>query len=243
MHKARADINTSRAMNSLEDWAMQIAPAETGETVLDLGCGRGKLVFPYAEAVGPGGSVLGLDQFADAVEDVRNMAARSGRENVDAIVGDLNTVPADLGGRRFDLIVSSYAIYYADDMAGLLSDLKKLLSDAGRVFVCGPGEGTNREMYELVRSAAPDKCPESQPDFISESEIERVAAAYQSTAIHRMPNKIDFPDPESLLRWWTSHSSFVPEAEERLREAVGRHFSDNETFSLTKNVLGVTFSA
>ena len=56
-----------------------------------------------------------------------------------------------LSNERFDLITSSYAVYYASDMLRLIAGLRDLALEDGRVFVCGPGRGTNQEMTDLVR--------------------------------------------------------------------------------------------
>ena len=48
-----------------------------GERVLDVGCGGGDLSMAAAGAVGPGGSVLGVDLSADELDVARVRAARA----------------------------------------------------------------------------------------------------------------------------------------------------------------------
>src|SRR5689334_4965853 len=40
---------------------VRLAGIAAGQRVLDLGCGRGNVLFPAAEAVGPTGEVIGVD--------------------------------------------------------------------------------------------------------------------------------------------------------------------------------------
>jgi len=244
-HKARANLNTAGALRSLEAWALAVAPAAAGESVLDLGCGRGKLLRPYAEQVLPGGSALGVDISEEAVAEVNAVAARDGADHVRARVGDLDTVAEDLAGQTFDLIVSSYASYYATDHVGLLTGLRGLLGARGRVFVCGSGEGTNEEMIAIGRSVAagPDQAPAPVGDFLTPEEIARVGRAYADARPVRLPNQVRFADADALLRWWRNHNLFVPATASAVAERVREHFARHGEFTLTKNVLGVLLRA
>lgn len=243
-HRSRQEVNAAGAERSLEDWALSLAPAKSGSAVLDLGCGEGKLALPYAAAVGRHGRVLGVDIAPDSLEALRRRAKEQGLANVDTRTGNLDTIVEELSGRRFDLIVSSYAIYYAKDMVTLLANLRGLLTRGGRLFVCGPGEGTNREMTELARSASgPKDVPPAQEDFISPEQIARAAQSYKKVETHRLANFVRFDTPEALLGWWRNHNSYVASADQAVERAVNERFAADGEFRLTKNVLGVLFRA
>ena len=94
--------------------------------------------------------ILGVDISQDAVRAVNQRAKAEGIPFVKAQQMDLDDCLRHLADSRFDLIVSSYAIYYARDTIALLKGLRSLLRDQGVVFVCGPGRGTNREMQNIV---------------------------------------------------------------------------------------------
>jgi trans-aconitate 2-methyltransferase len=58
------------------EWATQILdrlPLEGGETVLDLGCGTGRLTEQLLDRLGPGGSVIGVDGSARMVEEAARL--------------------------------------------------------------------------------------------------------------------------------------------------------------------------
>src|SRR3990172_10323478 len=54
------------------------AGVRTGMRVLDIGCGVGDVSMIAAEMVGPTGSVLGIDNAADALPTARSRAQRAG---------------------------------------------------------------------------------------------------------------------------------------------------------------------
>ena len=250
-HQTREQLNTAGALRSLEDWVLSIVPPKAGVHMLDLGCGTGKLIFPYCDKILPGGTILGVDISPESVAEVRAIAAHTSRTartrapNVEATTVGLDDVVELLQGRQFDLIVSSYAIYYASNCVALLGDLAGLLADHGEVFVCGPGDGTNREMAELVQRVAddPESCPPPQPDFIDPRQIARAAEAYASVETFRLPNAIRFTDPDRLLGWWRNHNSHVPAADAAVEKTIRDFFQTRREFQLTKNVLGVLFRA
>ncbi|MBN1942442.1 MAG: class I SAM-dependent methyltransferase [Phycisphaerae bacterium] len=240
-HRRRESVNAA-ARESLEDWALSIAPAAPGAAVLDLGCGTGKLAIPYAHAVGPTGNVLGVDISPGSIAELQTKAKREGLTNVAARAGNLDEIANESFDKPFDLIVSSYAIYYATDMPGLLRALAAKLTADGRVFVCGPGEGTNREMDELLRRAAPDvEPPEPLADFISLEQIGEASSAYRKLETYRLANAVRFEDAEALLSWWRNHNMYLEAADQAVERALREHFAARGEFTLTKNVLGVLF--
>jgi len=283
-HRRREAFNAA-ARESLDEWAMSLAPVSAGASVLDLGCGAGKLTLPYARAVGKAGRVLGVDLAPDSIAELLSRSAREGLTNVSARVGNLDDVlenvqcaarpaedcacnelhalpaanPRGQDARdtafanprgqdahdtatKFDLIVSSYAIYYAKDMVGLIRSLASRLTEGGRVFVCGPGAGTNREMDELARQAAPGaELPPPLADFISLEQMAAASTAYAKFDTHRLGNAVRFETADALLAWWRNHSMYAPAADEAVARAAREHFAEHGEFLLTKNVLGVLF--
>jgi ubiquinone/menaquinone biosynthesis C-methylase UbiE len=211
--------------------------------ILDLGCGTGKQLCHFAPLVFAEGHVTGIDISDDAVASVRLRADREGLGNIDVVKGSIDDCLSLLQGREFDLVMSTYAVYYSRDVVGLLSKLRVLFRPKGQMFVCGYGRGTNQEIIELVNQLArgSQKVTDEIQDFIGEPEISEIGKWYSRHRTVRLENRIAFPSAESVLRWWRNHNSFIAGIYEEVARAIEHHFKINETFILTKSVLGIQY--
>ena len=211
--------------------------------ILDLGCGTGKQIFTLAGLVAPAGSILGLDISKEAVNEVNQRAKKAKLSQVRAIAGDLDECPKLLKNSKFDLIISTYAIYYAQSVKQLLRDLKTQLNPKGQIFICCPGRGTNQEIFNLVNSVVTNPALKKLPvkDRVSESDINEIGKHYAKVKTVRLANKIQFDYPNEVLQWWQHHNSYNPQIYNDVKKQLKSHFAKKKRFILTKNVLGVHF--
>ncbi len=237
----REAINQAGARHDLEAWIIAHLEPAPGQRILDLGCGRGKQIFALAPLVLPGGAILGVDVSPDAVDEVNRRAAEEGGAHVSAVIADLDACLGMLPERPFDGIVSTYAIYYASDVTGLLKGLRAHLTERGRAFHCGYGAGSNREMIEIINRVAEDSDHRIAPveDFLSAERIASLEATYAQVTVVRLSNQIAFPDAEAVLRWWRNHNSFRPALAEAVCAEVAQAVAREGRFCLSKNVLGI----
>ncbi|MFG2005795.1 class I SAM-dependent methyltransferase [Spirillospora sp. NPDC048911] len=101
-----------------------------GEIVLDAGCGRGACLFPVAEAVMPGGRVVGVDLSPEMVGLTRADAERRGLAGVTVEVGDAQA--PDFPAGTFDVVVSGFVLRLLPDPAAALRSYARLLKPGGR---------------------------------------------------------------------------------------------------------------
>jgi len=239
----REAANAAGAAHDLEVWILAHTRPAPGQRVLDLGCGRGKQVFAVAPHVVPGGSVLGVDISTQAVSEVRRRAEAEGLEHVTAIELHLDACCEALSDRRFDLLLSAYALYYATDVVGLIRCLHGLLAAGGQAFFCGYAAGTNREMVDLVNVAGAGPAAEPIGDWLAADQIAAAAEPYAGCEVVRLDNQVTFPTAADVLAWWRNHNSYVPDREPAVRKAVEAMVKRDGAFVLTKNVLGVHLHA
>jgi SAM-dependent methyltransferase len=126
-----------------------------GERVLDLGCGCGETLVEIAEAVGPSGSVTGIDLSAPMLERARQRGVRA-----QLIVGDAAAHPFD---QPFDAMFSRFGVMFFADAVAAFTRLHATLAAEGRIgFVCWREPAKNLWMslpMGAVKSAVPELAP------------------------------------------------------------------------------------
>lgn len=135
---------------------------QPGEAILDIGCGCGDTSFALAEAVGPSGSVLGLD-----ISEPMLVAARQrGAESPVAphfLRADAQT--ADLGAARFDAAFSRFGVMFFSDSTSAFANIRRMLKRGGRLtFVCWRPATENPWMSVPFQSALPLLPPQPERD-------------------------------------------------------------------------------
>jgi ubiquinone/menaquinone biosynthesis C-methylase UbiE len=104
-----------------------------GERVLDVACGTGIAARLAAEAVGPEGTVAGLDANPGMLEVARTVSP-------DSI--EWHAAPAEempLPDQAFDLALCSMGLQFFPDKGRALSETYRVLAPGGRAVWCTPG--------------------------------------------------------------------------------------------------------
>ncbi len=112
--------------------ALTLAAPREGETVVDLGCGRGRDALRAGVLVGATGRVVGVDA-SEAMVAAARENARGGPENVGFVVGDLARV--DLPDALADVVVSNCAVNHAPDKRAVYAEVHRILRPGGRFVV------------------------------------------------------------------------------------------------------------
>jgi SAM-dependent methyltransferase len=123
-----------------------------GERAVDVGCGCGTTTLALAAAVGPGGSVVGLDVSAPMLACARQRARDLG--TVTFLQADATTHAVH---PPVDLVVSRFGVMFFSDPPAAFANLWCLIRPGGRlVFVCWRALSENPWAclpYEATREA------------------------------------------------------------------------------------------
>lgn len=112
-------------------------------TVLDVGCGPGKLAIPLAKSAQ---SVTALDPAAAMLEKLNQRAAKEGMTNIRTINKDWNTAVADGDVVPHDIILSSYSLIM-DNVGEALATMDTMAQKAVCLFWFANREGFGYDKF------------------------------------------------------------------------------------------------
>jgi trans-aconitate 2-methyltransferase len=116
------------------------------ETVLDAGCGSGRLTEHLVDRL-PGGRVIGVDASASMIEAARRRLG----DAADLRVGDL--VGLDLGGDTVDVVFSTATFHWIADHDALFRSLRGVLRPGGRLVAQCGGAGNIATVHAAAAAA------------------------------------------------------------------------------------------
>lgn len=114
----------------VDDVLLARAELRPGESVVDIGCGRGPTARSAAEQVAPGGRVVGVDLAAPLVEAATRLPAPA---NVSWVAADAATEP--LAGAPFDVALSRFGTIFFADPIPAMTHVRAHLRPAGRLVM------------------------------------------------------------------------------------------------------------
>ena len=134
----------------LLEWLNAAGP-QTGDAVLDVGCGTGASTLAVAGRVADG-SVVGVDISPPLLERARSRARAARADNASFLLADAQTHRFPAGG--FDVLVSRLGMMFFEDPVTAFSNLGRALRSGGRIaFVAWAGVKDN-PLFHVPRDAA-----------------------------------------------------------------------------------------
>ena len=104
---------------------------QSGENILDVGCGSGFLTFELANLVGADGSVIGVDKSEAMIEATKERCA--GLNQVSARDADVQSLPFE--DNQFDAVTCTQVLLYVDDVEKAVTELTRVTREGGRVAI------------------------------------------------------------------------------------------------------------
>lgn len=109
------------------------ANLKSGESVLDLGCGKGMDVFKACKIVGKEGFVIGVDRLPEMVERANYIRSKKGFLNTDFRVSDIDDLKVD--NDTVDCVISNCVINLCEDKEKVYSEIFRVLKPGGRISI------------------------------------------------------------------------------------------------------------
>src|ERR1700736_2181258 len=177
----------------VSDALIDRATAKSGERVLDIGCGCGATTLAFAQKVGVGGHVTGIDISAPMLARARQLAPAGAQ--VDFVLADATVYPFE--PENFDLLASRFGVMFSAEPARSFANMRGALRPSGRLaFACwreprenpffmAPLQAVYKHVPKLPRQGPEDPGPFS---FASEARVHRILGEAGFTGIEMEPH-------------------------------------------------------
>jgi ubiquinone/menaquinone biosynthesis C-methylase UbiE len=152
-----------------------LAGLAPGERVLDVACGTGLVTLAAARAVGPRGSVLGVDLSGTMVDAARRQAHQASVSNATFARMDAETL--DLPHAGFDVVLCALGLMYMPDWQLAVSEIHRVLRSGGRTVLAVWGERSRCGWSALFPIVDAEVASEVCPLFFSLGQQDTLARA------------------------------------------------------------------
>lgn len=134
-HAVMAEDSGQSVLSSLESHVLPLVPGLTdrlarGITVLDAGCGRGRIVNRLAELF-PASRFVGMDLSGDAIRAAREEASARGLRNVEFTATDLTHFDETANPESFDFVTTFDAVHDQSKPLNVLRGIYRTLRRNG----------------------------------------------------------------------------------------------------------------
>jgi len=217
--------DSARNSSAQAKWALELIeklPLRGDETLLDIGCGDGKITAVLAERL-PRGRAVGIDASAAMVTLAQERFPTTETPNLsframDATVLDLP--------ERFDAVFSNATLHWIADHRAVLRGLSRCLNPSARILFQMGGRGNTLGIEAAFRSRMED--PRWQEYFIGfqkphhyygpeEYQQWLPEAGFRPRRVELIPKDMQHEDPDGLKGWlrttWFPYTNRVPETQ------------------------------
>ncbi len=217
-----------------------IAMAKVSDTdsILDIGCGTGKLTIELANLASKG-FVVGIDPSEEMLEKARTVSKQV--KNISLI-----QIPAQLinFNERFNLTFSNSALQWVKEQQQVMESVYRSLKRGGRIAFQLPADNFCKEFFDYTKNAinvlhyenffAEWKSPWYFPtDEKYEGKLKEVG--FKNINVFYKDYRLVFESINEVLDWWASaglrpYLAVLPEKEqERFKNAFASSFENNRT--------------
>ncbi len=189
------------------------------ESVLDIGCGDGKITAEIARQL-PDGKILGVDNSKDMIELAGKKFMPGKHPNLSFELADARQLPFR---KEFDIIFSNAALHWIKDHRPVISGIKNSLKPKGRILLQMGGKGNAESIISLLEAIIAEKewnqyftgfefpygfhDPETYALWLKEAGLKPIR-------VDLIPKEMSYKNTDGLAGWirttWLPYTNRVP---------------------------------
>lgn len=171
--------------HELEQKIIKLASLQTGEAVLDVGCGTGTLALAAYAKVGPTGGVAGVDPGPKQISRARTKARRAGY-SIDFQVGVIERLA--FPDRSFDVVLNTFVMHMLPEELKRqgLAEIARVLKPGGRLLIVDtrrPEDQSERPVHTGPWNSG----IQDQPQLLKEAGFVQVESGTIETGTPKFP--------------------------------------------------------
>lgn len=172
-------------------------PADT--RIVEFGCGAGVLWRENHERIPSGWAITLTDLSPGMLAEARERLGEL-PQITDFQSADIQELPFADGA--FDAAIANHMLYHVPDVAGALSEVRRVLQPTGVFYAATNGPSHMRELDSLVRAVAPERSfPDPSVHFGLETGWAQLEAWFTHVELVRYPDALEVTDLDALLAY------------------------------------------
>lgn len=194
--------------------------------VLELGCGPALLWRGNDDRIPSGWRIILSDFSSGMLEAARRVVARVDHGFEFAVV-DATEIPFE--AEQFDAVIANHMLYHVPDRELALSEIRRVLAPAGRLYAATIGRRHLLELYELA--GLPNRAAQA---FGVENGGAQLEAVFEDVLFHDFPNALRVTEAEPALAYVESIAGRL-EGREEVERMIDERISARGAFELTSS--------
>jgi len=233
----RLKTNIRYGTNDIRPWIIDLLKPVMNEKILDVGCGSGEQVIPFAKETKNKSEIIGID-LSQKLLDLASKEAKKESLKIKLFQHDANNnLPFDDG--YFDAVTCCFTIYHIKNRLNLINEFHRTLKPGGRLLITGPDSENNHEMFDFFKKL--DIKISQMPRDLYKNEIgNELQKKFSNVKYSIFENKVNFPSVADFISYIKMTQLFldnVPSDQQKnVSTQLEQMIEKNNELTLTKIV-------